>query len=506
MYTTQYLRQISESVANETYKGQKTSGMSDGGVFRDMMVQMAAEKSRVRPDAGKRANEFGGNAGSDRGSPQNTSGLANGADGLIGAAGYDLLRMMTVDPGTAQLTGQLSADTPDTENADTVDVSLPVFMQVNSETADVGAALASERNIGSAASFKDISQMMANLGERPVDTGADSGRYFVKNDTDEGILTDARAYTGRQEFANTVMNELKPATPAAAGQTAAPVLNAGNSEIIAASGDISYGKADTTQIPVSHLQSDQAGLTDGQFRAAKVDVSSETGHRAENHGTAFETSSTPVVETKASDPALPTFGFSERNRFTMDETGIRDVEETEQIRPSIADVQVKQGGSIGETITKSQDVKPEPYAQIAQVISNKQSEGVKVFSVMLEPADLGRIDVNLKQLHGKMIISITAECVKTQELLAQQAPKLISMLGMNSLHVESVQIFGQETQLTHEGYQQSFHMNLPQRETGDSRDFERKGKNENRGTSLEGDMLGKNETESYYEGLMDLKA
>ena len=512
MNTTQYLRQISETVVKDVYKGQKTTGMDDGGVFRDMMVQMAAEKSHVGPDAGKRAQGSVSDAEADGDRSKNGADSLNGADGFFGVGGHSLLRLMSADSGTAQLVGQLSANAHKTENVGTIGVSLPVTVEETGETADISSAFIS-RNSDSWKSFTDISQIMASIGEHPADVSAnvraDNEKYIVKNDKVNVILSDAKAYTVRQELANTVVNDLKRATATAVvqtEQTASLALKPESSEINSVSGNVNYVITDRAQVFGLRLPANPTGPSGDQLRTTAVDITSGTEQRAANHVTASETSSTPIAEVKATDNALLASGFGERNRFTMDEAGIRDIEQTEKARTSMMEPPIKQGGGIGESLTKPQGIKTEFYAQIAQVIANKQGEGVKVFSVMLEPADLGRIDVNLKQFHGKMIISIAAECAKTQELLAQQAPRLISMLGMNSLHVESVQIFGQETQLTDEGYQQPFNLNQTQRENDDSNDFEREGEYKGRGAGLEGDMVDVNESESYYEGLMDLKA
>jgi hypothetical protein len=85
--------------------------------------------------------------------------------------------------------------------------------------------------------------------------------------------------------------------------------------------------------------------------------------------------------------------------------------------------------------------KAEPYSQIARelfaAITNKQVP--TTFSMRLEPAELGKIDVSMRlTAAGKLVIGIAAESAKTQALLAGQTDKLVQALGLQNVQIESV--------------------------------------------------------------------
>jgi flagellar hook-length control protein FliK len=83
----------------------------------------------------------------------------------------------------------------------------------------------------------------------------------------------------------------------------------------------------------------------------------------------------------------------------------------------------------------------EPYSQVgkelAMALAGKRPAS---FSMRLEPAELGKIDVNLRMSNGLLRIDIAAESVKTQSLLAGQLDKLVMSLGLSNVHAENVHV------------------------------------------------------------------
>ena len=85
-----------------------------------------------------------------------------------------------------------------------------------------------------------------------------------------------------------------------------------------------------------------------------------------------------------------------------------------------------------------------PYSQIGNESLTKLGEkGPAEFRMQLEPEDLGQIDIKLKFSEGKLMIDILAASARTQALLTSQVDKLISGLGLQNVHVESVQVSSQ---------------------------------------------------------------
>lgn len=86
----------------------------------------------------------------------------------------------------------------------------------------------------------------------------------------------------------------------------------------------------------------------------------------------------------------------------------------------------------------------EPYSQIGnEILTKLEQKGPAEFKMQLEPEDLGQIDIKLKFSEGKLMIDILAASARTQALLTSQVDKLISGLGLQNVHVESVQVSGQ---------------------------------------------------------------
>jgi flagellar hook-length control protein FliK len=86
----------------------------------------------------------------------------------------------------------------------------------------------------------------------------------------------------------------------------------------------------------------------------------------------------------------------------------------------------------------------EPYSQIGnEILTKLEQKGPAEFRMQLEPEDLGQIDIKLKFSEGKLMIDILAASARTQALLTSQVDKLISSLGLQNVHVESVQVSGQ---------------------------------------------------------------
>lgn len=94
-----------------------------------------------------------------------------------------------------------------------------------------------------------------------------------------------------------------------------------------------------------------------------------------------------------------------------------------------------------QRIETSRTEKTELHIQIGrEVLSRIEHNRPMVFSMQLEPEDLGKIDVRLKINEGRLSIDIMAANSKTQALLVGQADKLINSMGLQNVQVENVQI------------------------------------------------------------------
>jgi hypothetical protein len=113
----------------------------------------------------------------------------------------------------------------------------------------------------------------------------------------------------------------------------------------------------------------------------------------------------------------------------IDKKGMKDLPAAAPVQENLQKVE----------ITKSE--KSEPYNQIGQeILKRVENKKPVVFTMQLEPKDLGKIEVRLKINEGRLVIDIMAANSKTQALLAGQADKLIHSMGLQNVQVENVQI------------------------------------------------------------------
>jgi flagellar hook-length control protein FliK len=118
------------------------------------------------------------------------------------------------------------------------------------------------------------------------------------------------------------------------------------------------------------------------------------------------------------------------------------------------------------------------YSQIRdEILAKLDQKGPTEFKMQLQPENLGQIDISLKISEGKLIIDILADKSQTQALLISQVDKLVSSLGLQNAHVESVQVSQQmnsdSQNSQNQGYQMSSGMDFSQGrqnsgETGES--------------------------------------
>ncbi|MDR1571949.1 MAG: flagellar hook-length control protein FliK [Clostridiales Family XIII bacterium] len=92
---------------------------------------------------------------------------------------------------------------------------------------------------------------------------------------------------------------------------------------------------------------------------------------------------------------------------------------------------------------KAAAVPTAPYSQIGrQILASLADKGPTSFSMTLEPAELGRIDLNMRMSGDKLVISIAAESARTHALLLSQTDRLAAALGLHGVQVESVHVTG----------------------------------------------------------------
>lgn len=119
----------------------------------------------------------------------------------------------------------------------------------------------------------------------------------------------------------------------------------------------------------------------------------------------------------------------------------------------------------GETAALSQASQSaeasEPYSQIRdEILAKLEQKGPTEFKMQLKPEELGQIDIKLKLSEGRLIIDIMAANAKTQALLTGQVDKLIAVMGLQNVLVESVQVNQQMNGQTQDNSQsQAFMMN-----------------------------------------------
>ncbi|MDR3295265.1 MAG: flagellar hook-length control protein FliK [Clostridiales Family XIII bacterium] len=117
-----------------------------------------------------------------------------------------------------------------------------------------------------------------------------------------------------------------------------------------------------------------------------------------------------------------------------------------------------------ESRPANQAAPPEPYRQISEEIMKAlANKGQTTLSMQLEPAELGRIDIQMKMSNGKLVIDIAAQSAATQAMLTGQADKLIAALGLHNVQVESLQTAVQPasaSQPEHSGLSQEFLMDF----------------------------------------------
>lgn len=101
---------------------------------------------------------------------------------------------------------------------------------------------------------------------------------------------------------------------------------------------------------------------------------------------------------------------------------------------------------VGEATPKVNTEAPDMEKQLADTIqANLKTAGDKV-EVQLEPANLGRITIEMVQHDGKLGLVIYAESAKTTSLLAQHAGNLGALLEDRSGQVVQIQVQQQEQQ------------------------------------------------------------
>ena len=102
----------------------------------------------------------------------------------------------------------------------------------------------------------------------------------------------------------------------------------------------------------------------------------------------------------------------------------------------------------------------EAYSQIKdEILATLEQKGPTEFKMKLQPESLGQIDISLKISEGKLIIDILADKSQTQALLTSQVDKLISSMGLQNVHVESVQVSQQMNSDSQNNQNQGYQMN-----------------------------------------------
>lgn len=134
----------------------------------------------------------------------------------------------------------------------------------------------------------------------------------------------------------------------------------------------------------------------------------------------------------------------------MDTAGAKKTEEpsvsvAQQEQPLFGEVETVPV-KVGEATPKVNTEAPDMEKQLADTIqANLKTAGDKV-EVQLEPANLGRITIEMVQHDGKLGLVIYAESAKTTSLLAQHAGNLGALLEDRSGQVVQIQVQQQEQQ------------------------------------------------------------
>ncbi|MDR1135008.1 MAG: flagellar hook-length control protein FliK [Clostridiales Family XIII bacterium] len=141
--------------------------------------------------------------------------------------------------------------------------------------------------------------------------------------------------------------------------------------------------------------------------------------------------------------------FAEESAKALNlDRGSAEIAQAAEVSAAANGERVQEGGQLKSAEAPSQS---EAYSRIGQeILSRLTGKGTQTFSMSLEPAELGRIDVSMKMSDGKLIIDILAESVKTQQLLAGQTDKLIAALGLGSVQVENIHVAGAQAGADHQ--------------------------------------------------------
>jgi flagellar hook-length control protein FliK len=339
-------------------------------------------------------------------------GLADGAESVL-PDGESLLLAITSAPADALIAA--SGRPEDTETAELIADVGAILNALETSGARASAIAAADGPVNNAA----VETILANgeAAETPLRPALakELSRLVANPAADEARTAETPARTmdvGTAEAA-VLAKAARIEAPPADGETAR-VTQAVSSETAV----LTRETADAEAKPAIDARAVLPGTGASEGRPAAESAPGETAHGNATRGDAAETGATSAA-------AATNATHATNAAYANPQDGIA----------------TGPGANVSETAQGTAYARPEPYGQIANEIFAALA-GKKLpttLSMRLEPAELGRVDVNMRlTAAGKLVIDIAAESAKTRALLAGQTDKLVQALGLQNVQVESV--------------------------------------------------------------------